>query len=121
VEPDQRSTPGPDQVDKAKRCAYDLVELAAAVYRIDLTAGAGLSIRELAKAFAAFRWGGLLKLHHTSAMEVPYSVAGLTAQHTNMRWPESAERNRPDRPGGRFRKLFGAVPIVLALNYPATG
>jgi hypothetical protein len=99
--------------------AEDLVDLALTVYGIDLTAP-GLSVRDLASAFAAFRWGGLLKLHHTSAMEFPYSVAGLTDLHTSMRWPNIADPNTPDKPGGRFRKPFGAVPIVLSLNYPAT-
>jgi len=103
-----------------ERCADDLVELAHAVYRIDLTAPGSLSVRDLANAFAAFRWGRLLRLHHTSAMEFPYSVAGLTTQHLNMRWPNIADPNTPDKPGGRFRMPFGAVPIVLALNYPAT-
>jgi hypothetical protein len=103
-----------------RQCAEDLIELAGKVYLIDLTAPDLLSVRDLASAFAAFRWGGLLKLHHTSAMEFPYSVAGLTAQHINMRWPSIAEPNAPDRPGARFHMPFGAVPIVLALNYPAT-
>jgi hypothetical protein len=102
------------------QCADDLVELARTVYGIDLTAQGNLSVRDLASVFAAFRWGGLLKLHHTSAMEFPYSVAGLTAQHINMRWPNIAEPNAPDKPGGRFRMPFGAVPIVLSLDYPAT-
>jgi len=103
-----------------EQCAEDLVELAEAVYGIDLTAAGPLSVRDLANAFAAFRWGGLLRLHRTSAMEFPYSVAGLTPQHTRMRWPKIADPNTPDRPGSRFRKPFGAVPIVLSLNYPAT-
>ena len=103
-----------------EQCAEDLVELAEAVYDIDLTADAPLSVRDLANAFAAFRWGGLLRLHRTSAMEFPYSVAGLTPQHMRMRWPRIADPNTPDRPGSRFRKPFGAVPIVLSLNYPAT-
>jgi hypothetical protein len=103
-----------------EQCASDLVELAAAVYQIDLTVPECLSIRDLARVFAAFRWGGLLKLHRTSAMEFPYSVAGLTSQHVNMRWPNIAEPNTPDKPGSRFRRPFGAVPIVLGLNYPAT-
>jgi hypothetical protein len=103
-----------------EQCAEDLVELAETVYGIDLAATAPLSVRDLANAFAAFRWGGLLRLHRTSAMEFPYSVAGLTPQHTRMRWPKIAEPNTPDRPGSRFRKPFGAVPIVLSLNYPAT-
>jgi hypothetical protein len=103
-----------------EQCANDLVELAGTVYQIDLTALEDLSVRDLANVFAAFRWGGLLKLHHTSAMEFPYSVAGLTAQHVNMRWPNIAEPNTPDKPGGRFRRPFGAVPIVLGLDYPAT-
>jgi flagellum-specific peptidoglycan hydrolase FlgJ len=102
-----------------ERCAGDLVELAWAVYRIDLTRSGNLSVRDLANVFAAFRWGGLLRLHHTSAMEFPYSVAGLTDQHLNMRWPNIAEPNTPDRPGARFRMAFGAVPVVLSLNYPA--
>jgi len=102
------------------QCADDLVQLSWTVYRIDLTAGGHLSVRDLANVFAAFRWGGLLKLHHTSAMEFPYSVAGLTAQHINMRWPNIAEPNTPDKPGGRFRMPFGATPIVLGLDYPAT-
>jgi hypothetical protein len=103
-----------------EQCADDLVELARTVYRIDLTAPGKLSVRDLANAFAAFRWGGLLRMHHTSAMEFPYSVAGLTAQHLSMRWPNIAEPNAPDRPGGKFRRAIGAVPIVLSLNYPAT-
>jgi flagellum-specific peptidoglycan hydrolase FlgJ len=103
-----------------EQCAEDLVELAETVYGIDITAPGPLSVRDLANAFAAFRWGGLLRLHRTSAMEFPYSVAGLTPQHTRMRWPNIADPNTPDRPGSRFRKPFGAVPIVLSLNYPAT-
>jgi len=34
--------------------------------------------------------------------------------------PKIADPNTPDKPGSRFRKPFGAVPIVLSLNYPAT-
>jgi hypothetical protein len=90
------------------------------VYGIDLIGRRHLSVRDLASAFAAFRWGALLKAHHTSAMEFPYSVAGLTAQHLNMRWPKIDERNAPDKPGGRFRMPFGAVPVMLGLNYEAT-
>jgi flagellum-specific peptidoglycan hydrolase FlgJ len=103
-----------------EQCADDLVELAAAVYGIDLAERGNLSVRDLASVFAAFRWGGLLKAHRTSAMEFPYSVAGLTAQHVNMRWPNIGDPNTPDKPGTRFRRPFGAVPIVLCLNYPAT-
>ena len=102
------------------QCALELVDLAATVYEIDLTSPAGLSVRDLASTFAAFRWGGLLRAHRTSAMEFPYSVAGLTDQHTNMRWPDIADPNTPDKPGSRFRKPFGAVPIVLSLDLPAT-
>jgi hypothetical protein len=103
-----------------ERCSYDLVELAWSVYQIDLTRSDPLSVRELACAFAAYRWGGLLKVHHTSAMEFPYSVAGLTAQHMRMRWPNIDDPGAPDKPGARFHKPFGAVPVVLGLNYPAT-
>jgi hypothetical protein len=102
-----------------EQCAYDLIDLAAGVYRVDLTGTGELSVSELALAFAAFRWGGLLKQHHTSAMEFPYSVAGLTIEHMNMRWPNIDESHTPDRPGARFRRPFGAVPVVLSLNYPA--
>jgi flagellum-specific peptidoglycan hydrolase FlgJ len=102
-----------------EQCARDLAEFAGAVYGIDLTAAASLSVGDLAKVFAAFRWGGLLKRHRTSAMEFPYSVAGLTVEHLNMRWPNIGEPNAPDKPGGRFRGPFGAVPVVLRLNYPA--
>jgi flagellum-specific peptidoglycan hydrolase FlgJ len=103
-----------------EQCAHDLAELAQAVYGIDLIGHPHLSLRELANVFAAFRWGALLKMHHISAMEFPYSVAGLTVQHTNMRWPKVAERHAPDKPGARFRMPFGAVPVVLSLSYPAT-
>jgi hypothetical protein len=102
-----------------ERCAYDLIDLAGGVYGVDLTAPGDLSVSELALVFAAFRWGGLLKQHHTSAMEFPYSVAGLTVQHMNMRWPKIDESHTPDKPGARFRRPFGAVPVVLSLNYPA--
>jgi len=102
------------------QCARDLVDLADAVYGIDLTTELELSVADLARVFAAFRWGGLLKRHRTSAMEFPYSVAGLTVQHLNMRWPGIGDPNTPDKQGTRFRKPFGAVPIVLSLHYPAT-
>jgi flagellum-specific peptidoglycan hydrolase FlgJ len=102
-----------------EQCAYDLIDLAAGVYRVDLTGPGVLSVSELALAFAAFRWGGLLKQHHTSAMEFPYSVAGLTVEHMSMRWPNIDESHTPDKPGARFRRPFGAVPVVLSLNYPA--
>jgi flagellum-specific peptidoglycan hydrolase FlgJ len=102
------------------QCAVDLVGLADAVYGIDLTTELQLSVADLARVFAAFRWGALLKRHRTSAMEFPYSVAGLTVQHMNMRWPNIGDPNTPDKPGARFRKPFGAVPVVLSLHYPAT-
>jgi hypothetical protein len=102
------------------QCADDLVELAGTVYGIDLTGPGALPLHHLADAFAAFRWGGLLKLHRTSAMEFPYSVAGLTAQHLSMRWPNINEPNAPDKPGARFREPFGAAPIVLNLDYPVS-
>jgi hypothetical protein len=101
------------------RCASDLVELAEAVYLVKLTRKRLLSVRELAGAFAAFRWGGLLEAHQISAMEFPYSVAGLTRQHLKMRWPDIADPDAPDKPGTRFRLPFGAVPVVLSLGYPA--
>jgi flagellum-specific peptidoglycan hydrolase FlgJ len=101
------------------QCAADLIELAMAVYWIDITARRPLSVRELARVFAAFRWGGLLKLHDISAMEFPYSVEGLTTQHVKMRWPDLKDPNAPDKPGTRFRQPFGAVPVVLSLGYPA--
>ena len=103
-----------------ERCSYDLVELARSVYQIDVTRPGRLSVRELASVFAAFRWGGLLKEHHTSAMEFPYSVAGLTAQHMHMRWPNIDDPAAPDKPGARYHRPFGAVPVVLSLDYPAT-
>jgi hypothetical protein len=103
-----------------EQCACDLADLARAVYRIDLTTPGDLSVRDLASAFAAFRWGGLLRLHHTSAMEFPYSVAGLTDRHLGMHWPDINEPKAPDKPGTRFRLRFGAVTAVLCLRYPAT-
>jgi hypothetical protein len=103
-----------------EQCAYDLIDLAGSVYGVDLTARRLLSVTELAGVFAAFRWGGLLRHHHTSPMEFPYSVAGLTLQHLSMRWPNIDEPHTPDKPGARFRKPFGAVPVVLSLHYPAT-
>ncbi|HTQ89872.1 MAG TPA: glucosaminidase domain-containing protein [Streptosporangiaceae bacterium] len=101
------------------QCASDLVDLAMAVYWIDITARRPLSVGDLAKVFAAFRWGGLLKLHGISAMEFPYSVAGLTEQQVKMRWPDIKDPNAPDKPGTRFRPPFGAVPAALCLGYPA--
>jgi hypothetical protein len=102
------------------QCAGDLIELTGAVYGIDLTAPRRLSVRELAAAFAAFRWGAILRRHAVSPMEFPYSVAGLTAQHQKMHWPPIDAPDAPDRPGTRFRPPFGAVPVVLSLDYPAT-
>jgi flagellum-specific peptidoglycan hydrolase FlgJ len=126
VHGEKLGTPNPDgtiyrtKSEALEQCASELVELAGAVYGIDLAATADLSVRDLARVFAAFRWGALLMQHHTSAMEFPYSVAGLTAAHLNMRWPNIGQRNTPDKPGARFRGPFGAVPVVLFLNYPAT-
>ena len=101
------------------QCASELIELAAAVYLIDVTVRRPLSVRELANVFAAFRWGGLLRVHRISALEFPYSVAGLTARHLKMRWPDINDRHAPDKPGARFRGPFGAVPVVLSLGYRA--
>jgi flagellum-specific peptidoglycan hydrolase FlgJ len=101
------------------RCARDLRNLAAAVYSLDL-AEPWLPVRELAAAFAAFRWGALLKRHKVSAMEFPYSVAGLTNAHHKMHWPKIDAPGAPDKPGSRFHGPFGAVPVVLSLGYPAT-
>ena len=101
------------------QCASDLIELADAVYLIDLAGRRALSVLELASVFAAFRWGGLLEAHGISAMEFPYSVAGLTAQHLKMRWPDIDHPYAPDKPGARFRLPFGAVPVVLSLGYRA--
>ena len=101
------------------QCASELVELAGVVYQIGLPTRRALSVRELANVFAAFRWGGLLRAHGVSAMEFPYSVAGLTVQHLKMRWPDIDEPYAPDRPGTRFRMPFGAVPVVLSLGYRA--
>jgi flagellum-specific peptidoglycan hydrolase FlgJ len=106
------------KADALDQCAADLIELAAAVYGISLRHRLLLSVRDLANVFAAFRWGGLLKAHRISAMEFPYSVEGLTAQHLKMRWPDIGDE-APDKPGTRFRLPFGAVPVVLRLNYPA--
>jgi Mannosyl-glycoprotein endo-beta-N-acetylglucosaminidase len=101
------------------QCASDLIELSDAVYLIGLTGRRALSVRELANVFAAFRWGGLLKAHGISAMEFPYSVAGLTCQHLKMRWPDIDDPYAPDKPGTRFRMPFGALPVVLSLGYKA--
>jgi len=103
-----------------EQCAEDIVALARSVYQIDVTAPGQLSVRDLANVFAAFRWGRLLVVHRTSAMDFPYSVAGLTTYHMNMRWPNIDEPHAPDKPGSRFRMPFGAVPVVLGLSYPAT-
>jgi flagellum-specific peptidoglycan hydrolase FlgJ len=101
------------------QCASDLIYLAGAVYGLDLTARHALPVRALADVFAAFRWGGLLKRNGVSAMEFPYSVAGLTEQHLKMHWPVIGEPDAPDKPGSKFRGPFGAVPVLLSLNYPA--
>jgi flagellum-specific peptidoglycan hydrolase FlgJ len=101
------------------QCASDLIYLAGAVYGLDLTARRALPVRALADVFAAFRWGALLTRHGVSAMEFPYSVAGLTEQHLKMHWPVIGEPDAPDKPGSKFRGPFGAVPVLLSLNYPA--
>jgi hypothetical protein len=102
------------------QCAADLADLAAAVYGIDLMCPRPLSVQALAEVFAAFRWGGLLARHGVSAMEFPYSVAGLTSDHLKMRWPAVDERDAPDKPGAKFKMPFGAVPALLSLGYRAT-
>ncbi|HUN36959.1 MAG TPA: glucosaminidase domain-containing protein [Trebonia sp.] len=102
------------------QCAADLLELALVVYGIDLTVPRRMSIQSLADVFAAFRWGGLLRKHRVSSLEFPYSVEGLTEGHAKMRWPAIDEPNAPDKPGTRFKMPFGAVPVILSLNYRAT-
>jgi flagellum-specific peptidoglycan hydrolase FlgJ len=102
------------------QCAADLIELSEHIYGIDVTTRQPLSVHDLANAFAAFRWGSALRRNGISAMEFPYSVAGLTPQYTKMCWPKIPGPGGPDKPGTRFRGQFGAVPILLSLNYPAT-
>jgi flagellum-specific peptidoglycan hydrolase FlgJ len=106
------------KADALEQCAADLIELAAAVYGVNPGQRRLLSVGDLANVFAAFRWGALLRAHRISAMEFPYSVKGLTPQHLKMRWPD-IDGDAPDKPGTRFRMPFGAVPVVLGLNYPA--
>ena len=84
-----------------------------------LVFGPAAPLVSVADAFAAFRWGELLMRHGVSAMEFPYSVAGLTEQHLKMHWPVIGEPDAPDKPGSKFRGQFGAVPVLLSLNYPA--
>jgi len=102
------------------QCAADMITLARAVYGLDLTVPRPMSVRALAEVFAAYRWGGLLKKHGVSAMEFPYSVAGLDEARTEMRWPSVSEPNAPDEPGSKFGRSFGAVSVMLSLKYPAT-
>ena len=118
VNPDGRSYATKSQA--LTQCGSDLIELAGVVYGISLTARRPLSVRALASAFAAFRWGAILRRHGVSAMEFPYSVAGLTAQHQKMHWPGIDAPDAPDRTGAKFREPFGAVPVALSLGYPAT-
>jgi hypothetical protein len=105
--------------DALMQCADELIELAWAVYHIDLTTRRVLSVRGLASVFAAFRWGGLLRAYEIPVLEFPYSVAGLTVRHMKMHWPDVDIPDAPDKPGTRFRPPFGAVPVVLSLDYPA--
>jgi hypothetical protein len=107
------------RADALMQCARDLIILSSAVYAIDLTERLHLSVRELARVFAAFRWGGLLAAHRISALDFPYSVQGLTAQHMKMRWPDVPDAPGSDKPGARFPMAFGAVPVVLGLDYRA--
>jgi len=101
------------------QCAQDMIELSRTIYQIRLRGRDNLSVSDLANVFAAFRWGALLRQHNISAMEFPYSVQGLTMHQLKMRWPKIPESDAPDRPGTRFRAPFGAVPVVLSLDYPA--
>jgi flagellum-specific peptidoglycan hydrolase FlgJ len=107
------------RADALLQCASDLIVLSSAVYAIELTDRMHLSVRDLAKVFAAFRWGGLLAAHRLSALDFPYSVQGLTAQQMKMRWPDVPDAPGPDKPGTRFPQAFGAVPVVLGLDYRA--
>ena len=90
------------------------IELAAGGLRDRPPARRRLSVRELASAFAAFRWGAILRRHGVSAMEFPYSVAGLTAQHQKMHWPSIDAPDAPDRPGARFREPSARSPSSSA-------
>ena len=126
VHGERLGTPNPDgtvymtKSAALAQCATELIGLAFAVYGIDLTVPRRMSVQALADAFAAFRWGGLLRKHRVSSMEFPYSVEGLTEGHIKMRWPNVDEPNAPDKPGTKFKLPFGAVPVVLSLNYRPT-
>ena len=67
--PSPDGTAYPTRSAALAQCAEDLIRLASAVYHIDLTRSHPLSVNELAAAFAAFRWGALLRAHRTSVME----------------------------------------------------
>jgi flagellum-specific peptidoglycan hydrolase FlgJ len=107
------------RADALLQCARDLIILSSAVYAVELTDRMHLSVRDLSKVFAAFRWGGLLTAHRVSALDFPYSVQGLTARHMKMRWPDVPDAPGSDKPGTRFPLAFGAVPVVLGLDYRA--
>ena len=93
--------------------------LALAVYWIDITARRPAVRPRPGQGLRRVPLGGLLKLHGISAMEFPYSVAGLTEQHVKMRWPDIKDPQRAGQAGTRFRPPFGAVPTALCLGYPA--
>jgi flagellum-specific peptidoglycan hydrolase FlgJ len=107
------------KADALAQCARDLIILSSAVYAIELTDRIHLSVLDLAKVFAAFRWGRLLAAHQVSALDFPYSVQGLTARHMKMRWPDVPDAPGTDKPRTRFPMAFGAVPVVLGLDYRA--
>ena len=101
------------------QCASDLIELADAVYQIGLPAAAGPVGAGAGQRVRRVPVGRAAQGARLSAMEFPYSVAGLTVQHLKMRWPDIDEPYAPDKPGARFRMPFGAVPVVLSLGYRA--
>ena len=78
-----------------EQCGNDLIELAWAVYRIDVAAPATLSVRDLANTFAAFRWGGLLRTAPHVGDGVPLLGGG---PHRTAHRHALAQDRRPERP-----------------------
>ncbi len=98
------------------RCADDLIRLADTVYGIDLTGRRDLSVRDLANAFAAFRWGALLKAHDCSAMEFPYWVAGLPTTTWECAGPGSPRPGPVTAPAAGTGGRSGPCPSCSALT-----
>jgi flagellum-specific peptidoglycan hydrolase FlgJ len=95
--------------------AKRLHRVSEAVYGVHL-GQSHLTVRQLAQAFAAYRWGSALRdaSHPVTALRLPYATKGLSHDLRSLGWPKIP--GAPEH--GQYPHSHGALAVAYHLGYP---